>query len=90
MRRLDKIFKTMALLGFTKNLRVEMIPYQVKVTAVIPGATLTASWEGVELPEARFMKTSDIARSIWNAYSLSGQTVVEEILIRPIQGDITS
>ena len=79
-----------ALLGFTKNLRVEMMPYQVKVTAVIPGATLTASWEGVELPEERFMKTSDIARSIWNAYSLSGQTVVEEILIRPIQGDITS
>ena len=79
-----------ALLGFTKNLRVEMMPFQVKVTAVIPGATLTASWEGVELPEERFMKTSDIARSIWNAYSLSGQTVVEEILIRPIQGDITS
>lgn len=77
-----------ALLGYTKNLRLEMMPYQVRVTAVLPGATFTASWEGVELPEERFMKPADVANAVWNAYSLSGQTVVEEILIRPMQGDI--
>ncbi|MEO6166415.1 MAG: SDR family oxidoreductase [Chitinophagales bacterium] len=78
-----------ALLGFTKNLRVEMAPYNIKVTAVLPGATLTNSWEGADLPEERFMKPADIARSIWNAFTLSPQSVVEEILIRPIQGDIS-
>lgn len=78
-----------ALLGFTKNLRVEMIPYNIRVTAVIAGATLTASWDGVNLPDERFMKTEDIARSVWNAFTLSPQSVVEEILIRPAQGDIS-
>lgn len=77
-----------ALLGYTKNLRLEMMPYHIRVTAVLPGATFTASWEGVGLPEERFMKPADVASAIWNAYSLSGQTVVEEILIRPMQGDI--
>jgi short-subunit dehydrogenase len=77
-----------ALLGFSKNLRLEMIPYNIKVTAVLPGPTLTNSWEGVDLPEERFIKPEDIARSIWQAYTLSSHTVVEEILIRPLQGDI--
>jgi len=77
-----------ALLGFSKNLRVEMIPYNIKVTAVIAGATLTSSWEGAELPEERFVKTEDISRAIWHAYTLSPQAVVEEILIRPMKGDI--
>lgn len=77
-----------ALLGFTKNLRVEMIPHKIKVTAVLPGPTLTDSWNGASLPEARFMKPEDIARAIWDAFTLSPQTVVEEILLRPLEGDI--
>ncbi|HYV93638.1 MAG TPA: SDR family oxidoreductase [Chitinophagales bacterium] len=77
-----------ALLGFSKNLRMEMIPYHVKVTAVISGATYTSSWEGSDLPEKRFMKAEDIASVIWNAYTMSPQTVVEEILVRPMKGDI--
>jgi short-subunit dehydrogenase len=34
-----------ALLGFSKNLRLEMMPYNIKVTAVIAGATFTPSWK---------------------------------------------
>lgn len=77
-----------ALLGFSKNLRMELMPYNIKVTAVIAGATLTASWEGADLPEERFVKPEDISRAIWHAYTLSPQAVVEEILIRPMEGDI--
>jgi len=77
-----------ALLGFSKNLRLEMIPYNIKVTAVIAGATFTSSWQGSELPEERFMKAEDIAHAVWNAYTMSPQTVVEEILVRPMKGDI--
>ena len=65
-----------------------MKEYNVKVTAVLPGATKTASWEGVELPDERFIKPEDIADSIWNVYQLSDRTVVEEILIRPQLGDL--
>ncbi len=77
-----------ALYGMTKVLREEMKEYDVRVTAILPGATLTASWEGVDLPPERFMKPEDVAISIYNAYTLSASSVVEEILIRPQLGDL--
>jgi NADP-dependent 3-hydroxy acid dehydrogenase YdfG len=54
----------------------------------LPGATRTASWDGVELPDDRFMKAEDVADTVFAAYSLSSRSVVEEILIRPQLGDI--
>lgn len=77
-----------ALLGMSRVLREELKPHSVKVTAVLPGATLTASWAGTDLPEDRFMKPGDVAESVWAAYTLSKSAVVEEILIRPQLGDI--
>lgn len=35
-----------ALMGLTKVLREELMEHHVKVTAVLPGSTLTNSWEG--------------------------------------------
>lgn len=77
-----------ALYGMTKVLREELKEHEVRVTAILPGATLTASWEGVDLPPERFIKAEDVAMAIWGAYALSGNSVVEEILIRPQLGDI--
>ena len=77
-----------AMLGMTKVLREEMKAHGIRVTAVLPGATLTASWDGVDLPESRFIKSEDVAEAVFGAYSLSKNTVVEEILIRPQEGDI--
>jgi len=77
-----------ALLGLSRVLREELKPHDVKVTAILPGATLTASWTGTDLPEDRFMNPKDVADSVWMAYSLSKSAVVEEILIRPQLGDI--
>lgn len=77
-----------ALLGFTKSIREEMKAHGVRVTSILPGATLTASWDGVELPADRFMKPEDIADAIYAAHALSKQTVVEEIVLRPQLGDI--
>ncbi|CAN5534608.1 SDR family oxidoreductase [soil metagenome] len=77
-----------ALLGFSKVLREEMKEFGIKVTSVLPGATLTASWEGSDLPPERFMKAEDVAHIIYNSYTLSQQAVVEEVLIRPQLGDI--
>lgn len=77
-----------ALLGMSRVLREELKPHDVKVTALLPGATLTASWTGTDLPEDRFMKPEDVADSVWMAYSLSKSAVVEEILIRPQLGDL--
>src|SRR5687767_6041283 len=77
-----------AMLGFSKCLREELKTDNIRVTAVMPGATRTRSWEGVDLPDERFMKIEDIAETIFSAYSLSGRSVVEEIIIRPQLGDI--
>lgn len=77
-----------ALLGFSKVLREELKEYGIRVTAVLPGATYTSSWEGAHLPHERFMKAEDVAESIFSAWSLSSHSVVEELLIRPQLGDI--
>lgn len=77
-----------ALLGFSKCLREELKKYNIRVTAVMPGATKTRSWDGVDLPDDRFMPARDIAETVFSAYALSGRSVVEEIVIRPQLGDI--
>ncbi len=78
-----------AMLGYSRVLREELKGAGVRVTAVMPGATYTASWEGnTDLPQERFMKASDIAEAVWGCYNLSPQTVVEELVLRPQEGDI--
>lgn len=77
-----------ALLGFNNNLREELKPHGVKVTAVHPGATMTGSWEGFNIDPARIMESGDIASMVIAAAQLSPQACVEEILIRPQLGDL--
>jgi short-subunit dehydrogenase len=77
-----------ALLGMTKVLREEMKPFGVRVTAVLPGATLTESWKGVDLPKERFMQPEDVGQAVLSCWKLSKHTVVEELLLRPQLGDI--
>ncbi len=77
-----------ALLGLSKALREELKEHRIKVTALIAGATYTDSWKASDLPESRFMKPEDVAQSVWDVYHLSENTVVEEIILRPMLGDI--
>jgi short-subunit dehydrogenase len=77
-----------ALLGFSKCLREELKPFNIRVTAVMPGATLTASWAGTDWPDERFMKAEDVADMVFQAHSISHRSVVEEIIIRPPLGDL--
>lgn len=77
-----------ALEGFSQNLREEMKPLGIKVTTVNPGATMSDSWSGSGIDEHRIMRASDVADVIWNAYNLSPQAVVEQIVLRPQLGDL--
>lgn len=77
-----------ALLGFTKVLREELKLHKARVTAILPGATLTDSWAGADIPPERFIKASDVAEAVFTCHKLSPQTVVEELLIRPQEGDL--
>ena len=77
-----------ALYGMSKVLREELKKDRIRVTSVLPGATYTASWDGVEVPEERFMKPEDVAEMIYVTYALSDRTVVEDLVIRPQLGDL--
>ncbi len=77
-----------ALYGYTKVLREELKSKGIKVTAILPGATWSNSWAGVELPRERLMEAHDIAISVWSAICMSPSAVVEEIIVRPQLGDL--
>ncbi len=77
-----------ALLGLTKLLRHEMKNFGVRIVGILPGATLTDSWAGVDLPANRFLQPQDLANLVFSIYQLPPNTLVEEIIIRPLLGDI--
>ncbi|MEP5610694.1 MAG: SDR family oxidoreductase [Cyclobacteriaceae bacterium] len=77
-----------AMYGMSKALREELKEFGIRVTAVLPGAVLTDSWEGTELPEERFISVEDVAETIYSTHKLSNRTVLEDIIIRPQLGDI--
>lgn len=76
------------LLGLGRVVREETKAAGLRATVLMPGATYTPSWEGVDLPEERFMPARDVAQTILYAYRLSDRAVVEEIVLRPQRGDI--
>jgi NADP-dependent 3-hydroxy acid dehydrogenase YdfG len=80
-----------AMYGMSKVLREELKPHNIRVTSILPGATQTASWadDFVEtLPENRLMQADDVATMVYSAYTLPIRACVEEILIRPLLGDL--
>lgn len=77
-----------ALLGLTKVMRLELQAHNVKVTAVIPGSTLTSSWDGVEVDKNAMVMPEDIASSLINIYKMSPGANVDEIIIKPVNGQV--
>jgi len=77
-----------AMYGMNKVLREELKEHSIRVTAILPGATYTSSWDGVEIPEDRFMSPKDVAEMVWSTYQMSERTVIEEIIMRPQLGDL--
>ncbi len=77
-----------ALYGLSQAFGEELKEFGVRVTSILAGAVKTPSWDGVELPDERFMKPEDIAETIHATYRLSERTVIEDIVLRPQLGDI--
>lgn len=76
------------LLGLARALRAETRGSGVGVTALLPGATRTPSWDGAGVPDERLMPAEDIARLCVDVAETSPRTVVEELLVRPAEGDL--
>jgi short-subunit dehydrogenase len=77
-----------ALYGFSKNLREEMKPFNIKVTSVFPGAVMTDSWGDFDNSSHRIMEATDIAKMIYAASQLSPGACVEDIVMRPQLGNL--
>ena len=80
----------MGLLGFTNVLREEVRKYNIRIINFVPGATETAMWdkETREKYSNRMMSTQNIARLMVSAFLQKENLVSEEIVIRPITGDL--
>jgi short-subunit dehydrogenase len=77
-----------AMLGFGKNLREELKPFNIKVTNIMPGAAYTDSWAASDIDPLRIMEAQDIAKLVVAASDLSPQACVEDIVLRPQLGDL--
>lgn len=77
-----------AMLGLARAMRAELREHGVRVISVLPGATWTDTWSGVDVQEPRLMPAEDVAEAVWMACTASPRTVVEEILLRPQLGDL--
>ncbi|MBI1344001.1 MAG: SDR family NAD(P)-dependent oxidoreductase [Terrimonas sp.] len=77
-----------AMHGFSKNLREELKPFNIKVTSVFPGAVLTESWGDFDNTDNRIMVAEDVAEMVYAATRLSAGACVEDIVLRPQLGDL--
>ncbi|MDT3404611.1 SDR family oxidoreductase [Mucilaginibacter terrae] len=77
-----------ALYSLNTVMKLEMQAYNVKVTAVLPGSTLTGSWAGTEVHPSRFVMPEDVAAAIITAYNMSVGANTDEIVIKPVSGQI--
>ncbi len=76
--------------ALTKVLREEMRPYKIKVVNVLPGATETAMWSPEDRKRfgKRMMSPRSVAEAVLAAYLMPDDCIVEELVVRPQEGDI--
>lgn len=77
-----------ALLSLNNVMREEMMGNGVRVTAILPGSTLTSSWDGTTISSDRFVQAQDIAEAVNSILELSTGANIEEIIIKPLKGQI--
>jgi len=78
------------MLGIGRVLREEMRKYNVKVVNVIPGPVETAMWSKEQRKRfsRQMMSPKSVAEAILAMYQMPNDVVVDEIRMRPIEGDI--
>ena len=74
--------------GLSKTMRAELKAKGIRVTCIYPGATDSPSWAGSGVAPERMMPAADVAEAFYLAYQLSRRSVVEEITLRPLAGDL--
>lgn len=73
-----------AMLSLNNVMREELKKYGVKVTAILPGATFTHSWEGLTNVPKNFVQPQDIAMAITHTLQMSAHAYTEQIIIKSL------
>ncbi len=77
--------------GLVETLRLYARECNVRITNVMPGAVLTPMWdEAGDSFRNLMMMPEDIAKPVVDAYLQPSRTAIEEIVLRPVGGDINS
>jgi len=76
------------LYGFTEVLRMEARKYGIRVTAVMPGATDTAIWGNADVDRSKMLRPEQVAQTIVSICCAPAEVMPEEIVVRPIGGDL--
>lgn len=78
------------MLGFARVLRDEVGANNVKVVNFLPGPTETAMWSRADRRKfsRRMMSAKSVAEAILAVYRMPNDIVIEEIVLRPMLGDI--
>lgn len=77
-------------LMLSKVMREELKEHNIKVVSVIPGATATEIWNPkvLEKYSERMIKPEEIAEVVYNVAMQPKGLITEEIVLRPILGDL--
>lgn len=78
------------LLAYSNSLREEVRKYNIRIINVIPGATNTPIWSNEKRQKfgERMMSPAEVAQVVVWLYLQKGTLVTEEIIIKPILGDL--
>ncbi len=78
------------LLGYSKVLREEVRDKNIRIINVLPGATVTEMWSDkvVQKYGDSMMDAKKIANLVFRLYSEKSNMITEEIILRPLKGDL--
>jgi len=81
----------MGLWGYSKVLREEVRKHNIRIINIIPGAAETPIWsQDVRKEHAgKMMEPESIARIVVSSFLQKDNLVTEEIVMRPVTGDLT-
>ena len=76
--------------AYMNVIREELREYNIRITNIYPGATKTPIWPNSALEKfsSRMMKPDSVAKIIYDVFEQKDNIVPEEIVLRPIKGDL--
>ena len=76
------------MLGLTDVLRLEGRKHGIRVTAFLPGATDTSIWGTANVDHEKMMRPEQVARGVVTICESDSNSALEEVVLRPIGGDL--